>query len=87
VIGDALRVVAGRAGDDAGAPLLRREPRELVERAALLERGGELQISESVRECASGVRSTAPAIVAAAARTSARVTGRERALIAAASDR
>jgi len=43
MIGDALRVVAGRHGDDAGAALLRRQALQLVERAALLERAGRMQ--------------------------------------------
>ena len=46
VIGDALRVVAGRHGDDAALALVRRQGRQPVERAALLEGGGELQVLE-----------------------------------------
>ena len=46
VVGDALRVVAGRHGDHAALALLRRELQQLVQRAALLERGGELQVLE-----------------------------------------
>ena len=44
VIGDRLRVVAGRHGDDAARALGRRQRGELVERAALLERIGDLQV-------------------------------------------
>ena len=44
VIGDGLRMVAGRDREDALGSLLERELRHLVERAAFLERGGELQV-------------------------------------------
>jgi len=37
VVGDALRMVAGRHGDDSGAALVVVERQQLVERAALLE--------------------------------------------------
>ena len=46
VIGDALGVVAGRHGDHAALALVGRELQQRVERAALLERGGELQVLE-----------------------------------------
>src|SRR5690606_18341395 len=46
VVGDRLRVVAGAHGDDAAPPLVGGEREELVERAALLEGGGELQVLE-----------------------------------------
>ena len=44
VVGDRLGVVAGGHGDDAGASFLGRERGQLVERAALLERVGDLEI-------------------------------------------
>jgi len=46
VIGDALRVVAGRHGDHAALALLVCELQQRVQRAAFLERGGELQVLE-----------------------------------------
>ena len=46
VIGHALRMVAGRHGDHAALPLVGRELQQRVQRAALLERGGELQVLE-----------------------------------------
>ncbi len=46
VIGHALGVVARGGGDHACTPLLGRERQQLVQRAALLERGGELVILE-----------------------------------------
>ena len=46
VIGDALGVVPGRAGDDARRRLRRAQPQELVERAPVLEGGGVLQVLE-----------------------------------------
>ena len=46
VIGDRLRVIAGRCRDHAARPLLRRQLQQFVERAALLVGGGELQILE-----------------------------------------
>jgi hypothetical protein len=39
-------MVAGAHGDDAAAALGRAERKQLVQRAALLERGGELQVLE-----------------------------------------
>ena len=46
VVGDRLGVVAGRDREHALGALGGRELRHLVERAALLERGGELQVLE-----------------------------------------
>ena len=46
MIGDALRMVAGRHGDDATAALLIGELQQRVQCAALLEGGGELQVLE-----------------------------------------
>ena len=46
VVGDALRMVAGRHGDHAALALLRRELEQGIQRAALLERGGELKVLE-----------------------------------------
>ena len=73
MVGDRLRVVAGAHGDHAALALVSRERQQLVQRAALLERGGELQVLEleahlgagerdSVRLAGQGVRSTAPAM-------------------------
>ena len=46
VIGDALRVVAGRRGDHAALALRRRQLQQRVARAALLEAAGALQVVE-----------------------------------------
>ena len=46
VIGDRLRVVAGRRGDHAALSLLGRKLQQFVERAALLVGGGELEVLE-----------------------------------------
>ena len=46
VIGDRLRVVAGRGGDHAALSLLGRQLQQFVERAALLVGGGELEVLE-----------------------------------------
>ena len=46
VVGDAERMIAGRGRDHAALALLRREPRQRVARAALLEASGALQIVE-----------------------------------------
>ena len=46
VEGDALRVVAGAGGDHAARALLRRELQQPVQRAALLEGAGALQVLE-----------------------------------------
>jgi hypothetical protein len=64
-------MIAGRGGDHAAGALLRRERQQLVERAALLEAGGELVVlelevdlrpgmSDKVRECRQGVCTTLP---------------------------
>src|SRR5205085_4172968 len=42
--GDRLTVIAGARGDDAGRPLLRGQRRQLVDRAADLERPRALQV-------------------------------------------
>ena len=54
VIGDTLRVVAGTHRDDAARALFRRQLRELVARAPLLERGGELQVLELEEDLRAG---------------------------------
>jgi hypothetical protein len=46
VIGDALRVVAGRHGDHAALLIARRQRGEAIEGAALLEGGGKLLVLE-----------------------------------------
>ena len=46
MIGDALGMIASRSGDHAGFFLLIRQASQLVERAALFERAGELKILE-----------------------------------------
>ena len=46
MIGDPLRVVAGRGCDDPGRLFRIGQARKLVQRAALLEGGGELQVLE-----------------------------------------
>jgi hypothetical protein len=46
MIGHALGMVAGRHSDDAALSFVGRELQQGVERAALLERGGELQVLE-----------------------------------------
>src|SRR5581483_7438159 len=46
VVGHALRVVAGRGRDDTACTLLGAQRQKFVERAALLETGGELVILE-----------------------------------------
>jgi hypothetical protein len=56
VVGDALRVVAGAHGDDAAPALGLGQREQLVERAALLERGGELQVLELEPQLAAGER-------------------------------
>ena len=84
VIGEALRVIAGRRRDDAARERCSASRlRSLLKRTALLVGGGELQVlelepdlragqvSDSVRLWRHGVRITWPAIAARAARTSA----------------
>ena len=56
VVGDRLRVVAGRDREHALGALGRRQLRHLVERAALLERGGELQVLELEEDVAAADR-------------------------------
>ena len=46
MIGDGLRMIAGRRGDHAARPLLGGQLEQLVERAAFLVGGGELQVLE-----------------------------------------
>ena len=64
VIGDALRVVARRHGDDAARTLLRRQRREPVQRATLLERGRELEVLEFEPELAAVDVAQRPAVAA-----------------------
>ena len=49
VIGDALGMIAGGHGDDAGLGLLRRQAAQLVAGAAVLERAGELLVLQLQR--------------------------------------
>ncbi len=86
MVGDALRVIAGRHGDDAATALLGRQRRQAIEGAALLVGGGKLQVLElepnlaavlgtdNVRLGSQGVVMTAPLITVAARSTSASVT-------------
>ena len=64
VIGHALRVIAGRHRDHAAPPLVRRQRPQPVERAALLEGGGELQVLEFEPEIAAADLAQRPALVA-----------------------
>ena len=84
-MGERLRVVARRHGDDAASPLLSRQGQQLVAGAAVLERRGELEVLElhidvgtGDRRQRDGVRgrcgTTDPAMRSAAASTSAAVT-------------
>ena len=52
MIGDGLRVIAGGLRRDAALSLLVGQRQQLVQRAALLERGGELQILEFEKDLA-----------------------------------
>ena len=54
MIGDALGMVARRHGDDAAGPLGLGQAEQLVQRPALLEGGGELQILELQPDLAAG---------------------------------
>ncbi len=54
VIGDALRVVARRGGDDAATARLRRQPQQRIARAALLEAAGALQVIELAENVRAG---------------------------------
>jgi hypothetical protein len=56
VPGDALRVVAGRDRDDAAGALAGVQRQQAVQRAAFLERGGELQVLELQVKLAAGDR-------------------------------
>jgi len=56
VVGNALRVVAGGGGDDAAGGLLGREGGDAVERAALLEAAGHLQVFELEVDLLAGER-------------------------------
>src|SRR6185437_5618714 len=50
VVGDGLCVVAGARGDDAAHAFLGREREEAVQRTAILERSGALQVFELEKE-------------------------------------
>src|SRR5207237_8657305 len=54
VVRDCVGVVAGCRRDDAAPPLSLRERKELVQRPAFLEGGGELQVLELEVEFAAG---------------------------------
>ena len=86
MIGDGLRMIAGRCRDHSARALLGRQLQQFVERAAFLVGGGELQILElqphlgaddfgKVRLTSIGVRMTAPLMRSAAARMSSIVGG------------
>ena len=88
VVRDALRVVARAHRDHAAARWLSARPEKLVERAALLERGGELQVLELEADLGAGQgreraaveqggADDAPAMRPAAARMSWRLGMRE----------
>ena len=64
VIGDALGVIARRHRDHAAPPLVRRQRDEPVQRTALLEAGGELQVLEFEPEVAAADLGERPALVA-----------------------
>ena len=82
-VGERLRVVAGAAGDDARGSVravLRRDPVDLRQRAAQLERTGPLQVlglestvpphsSERLRDVSTGVWRTRSRVRARASRT------------------
>ena len=56
MIGDPLRVIAGRHGDDTPARLIRRQALQLVIGAAILEGTGELLVLELEKElCHAGL--------------------------------
>ena len=54
VIGHALGMIARRHGDDAARPFCGGQRQQLVQRATILERGGELQILEFEPDLAAG---------------------------------
>ena len=54
MIGDALRMIAGRHGGDAALALVFAQRQQLVERAALLEGGGVLQVLEFEMDVGAG---------------------------------
>ena len=56
VIGDRLRVIAGRHRNNAATPLVRRQIEQPVQRAAFLERRGELMILELQMNLRTGQR-------------------------------
>ena len=64
VIGHALRMIAGRHRDHAALPFVRRQRQQPVERAALLEGRGELQVLEFEPEIAAADLAQRPALVA-----------------------
>ncbi len=64
VIGHALGVIAGRHRDHAASPLVRRQRGQAIERAALLEGRGELQVLEFEPELAAADLAERPALVA-----------------------
>ena len=64
VIGHALRMVAGRHRDHAAPAFVRRQRQQPVERAALLEGRGELQVLEFQPELAAADLAQRPALVA-----------------------
>ena len=64
VIGHALRMIAGRHRDHAAPALVGRQRQQSVERAALLEGRGELQVLEFEPEFAAADLAQRPALVA-----------------------
>ena len=64
VIGHALRVIAGRHRDHAAPPLVRRQRLQPMERAALLEGRGELEVFEFEPEIAAADLAQRPALIA-----------------------
>ena len=64
VIGHALRMIAGRHRDNAAPVVLRRQRQQPIERAALLEGRGELQVLEFEPELAAADLAQRPAPVA-----------------------
>ena len=64
VIGHALRMIAGRHRDHAALAFVRRQRQQPIERAALLEGRGELQVLEFEPELAAADLAQRPALVA-----------------------